>query len=166
MPTRLVIDAAGPCVKMVGCQFSLPSHYITVLLVFLFCVFFEQWLGSTVNASYWGILTPLISNLFSYKLLNVADEEFVHQAATPPTRYRSGHLPSPHGLVFSKNIRVFCPPITSQHWVKVAMQTYRSILPRPTYQLEIYPNQNGVKTKLTYRGVCVLLTVSTGPQYQ
>ncbi len=37
-------------------------------------------------------------------------------------------------------------------------------MPCPNYQMEIYPNQNGVIIKLTYRGFCVLLTASTGPQ--
>ncbi len=36
---------------------------------------------------------------------------------------------------------------------------------RRIYQLEIYPNQNGVIIKLTYRGFCVLLTVSTEHHY-
>ncbi len=34
MPTRRAIEATSPCVEMVGCQFSLPSHHITVLLVY------------------------------------------------------------------------------------------------------------------------------------
>ncbi len=34
MPTRLAINAISPCVEMVGCQFSLPSRHIAVLLVY------------------------------------------------------------------------------------------------------------------------------------
>ncbi len=34
MPTRLVIDATSPRPEMVGCQFSLPTRHITVLLVY------------------------------------------------------------------------------------------------------------------------------------
>ncbi len=41
--------------------------------------------------------------LVSNKLLTAADEEFLHQAETSPTRYRTGQLPSILDLVFSKN---------------------------------------------------------------
>ncbi len=45
------------------------------------------------------------------------------------------------------------------------MPSCRWILPRPIYQLKIYPNQNGVIIKLTYRNFCVKQMESTGPQF-
>ncbi len=45
------------------------------------------------------------------------------------------------------------------------MPPCRWILPRPIYQLKVYPNHNDVIIKLTYRVFCVLPTVSTWPQY-
>ncbi len=42
------------------------------------------------------------ANSFSNNLLTTTDEEFLHQAETTPTRYRTGHLPSTLDLVFSK----------------------------------------------------------------
>ncbi len=56
------------------------------------------------NAPHFNWLTRSCSmaNSFSNKLLTAADEEFLHQAATSPTRYRTGQLPSMLDLVFSK----------------------------------------------------------------
>ncbi len=56
------------------------------------------------NAPHVNWLTRSYSmvNSFSNKLLTAADEEFLHQAVTSPTRYKTGHLPSTLDLVFSK----------------------------------------------------------------
>ncbi len=43
-----------------------------------------------------------MANSFTNKLLTAADEEFLHQAVTSPTRYRTGQLPSILDLIFSK----------------------------------------------------------------
>ncbi len=50
----------------------------------------------------WLTRSCSISNSFSNKLLTAADEEFLYQVITSPTRYRTGHLPSTLDLVFSK----------------------------------------------------------------
>ncbi len=120
MLTLIVIDAISPCIEMVGCQFSLPSRHITELLV-LRSPFSTESGGDIVfrtvarihgeclilgdlNAPHvnWRARACSISTSFSNKLLTAADEEFLHQAATSPTRYRTGHSPSTLDLVFSK----------------------------------------------------------------
>ncbi len=62
---------------------------------------------------------------------------------------------------------IYTIPVLTKHdrqlWRR-AMKL-RKISVDALYQVEIHPNLNGVITKLTYRGFCVLLTVSTGPQY-
>ncbi len=126
MPTHLAIDATSPCVELVGCQFALTSRHITVVLVYrspcstesdddiVLCVLLTvaRLLGECLtlrdfNAPHVNWLTRSCSmaNSFSNKLLTAADEEFLHQAVTSPTRYRTGKLPSILDLVFSKYSR-------------------------------------------------------------
>ncbi len=123
MSTRLVINATSPCVEMVGCQFSLPSRHITVKLVNrspcstesdddivlrVFrtvarlrreCLILEDFNALHVN---WLTRSCSMANSFSNKLRTAADEEFLHQAVTSPTRYKAGQVPSILNLVFSK----------------------------------------------------------------
>ncbi len=123
MPTHLAIDVTIPCGEMVGCQFSLPSRHITVLLVYRSpgsteadddivlrvlrtvarlhgeCLILGNFYALHVN---WLTWSCAMANSFSNKLLNAADEEFLHQAVTSPTRYRTGQLTSILDLVFSK----------------------------------------------------------------
>ncbi len=51
---------------------------------------------------YWLTRSCSMANSSSYKLLTAADEEFLHQTVTSPTRYRTGQLPSILDLVFSR----------------------------------------------------------------
>ncbi len=50
----------------------------------------------------WLMRSCSMTNSFSNQLLTAADEEFLHQAVTSPTRYRTGQLPSILDLVFFK----------------------------------------------------------------
>ncbi len=108
---------------MEGCQISLPSRHITVLLVYrspcltesdddidlrvlrtVARLHGERLILGGFNTPHVNCLTRScsIENSFFNKLLTAADEECLHQAETSPTRYGTGHLPSTLDLVFSK----------------------------------------------------------------
>ncbi len=171
---------------MVDCQIPLPSRHITVYrspcsteseddIVLLVLITVERLQGESfilgdlntpqVN---WVTRSSSMANSFSNKLLTAPDEEFLHQAVSSPTRYMTGHLPPTLDLVFSKysstihSINHLAPTGKSGH---VTLQVKFGVSDLPVSDLEIYPNRKGVIIKLTYRGFCVLLTVSSGPQY-
>ncbi len=80
-------------------------------MTLLFCVFFQQWRGSMINASSWEIIMSLMATgwrdhiqwqtLFPTNNSLLPTRNFMHQAVTSPTRYRTGQLPSILNLVFS-----------------------------------------------------------------
>ncbi len=145
MPTHLAIDATNPCVEMVGCQFSLPSRHITVLLVYkspcstesdddivlrvlrtVARLHGEYLILGDFNAPHvnWLTRSCSIANSFSNKLLTAADEEFLHQALTSSARYRTGQLPC-STLSSPSIVAAFTPSITSHHWARATMPSCR-----------------------------------------
>ncbi len=173
-------------VESYSCQISLSSHHIKVLLVYRSpsstesgndivlrvlqtvawlhceCLILGDYNALHVN---WLTRSCSIPNPFSNKLLTVADEEFLYQAITSPTQYRTCHLPSTLDLDFYK----YSSGIRSiDHLAQLGKSDH------PTLQLNFAVSDlpagnlykpNGVLIKLTYRGFGALLTVSTGPQY-
>ncbi len=103
MPTRPVIDVNNPCIEMEGCQLSVPSRHIIILLVYRSPPSTETHddivlrVLRTATRLHGECLVPHLQFIFQQ-----INEEFLHQAATSPTHHRKGHFPSTPDLVFSK----------------------------------------------------------------
>ncbi len=107
----------------------------------------------------------ILSNSFSNRLLIAAAEELVRQAVTTATLYKTGYLPSTLDVVFSK---YSCSILPINHLTPLGKSDHAALqvnFALPKIPAEMYPNKNVVMIKLTHKGLCVLLTVSTGPQY-
>ncbi len=85
-------------------------------------------------SSNWLTRSCLMASLFPTNYSLSADEEFLRQAVTSPTRYRTGHLPSTLELVFSnynsniQSINHLAPLGKSDHATITAFKIFTGLL--------------------------------------